>query len=150
MIFIRPTLYWLPKKLPFLKIGETHFYRTFPVRKFTGFQAGLLHDWRQKLETLNRGRSDNADIYIENLELSNGMQIHANGMPYNRFPIYLEGKSIKRGIVRIGKPDGDKSMYPFPIHKIQEIKDNFNNVHFGSAEVIADTLVTLPTHRFAE
>ena len=146
MIFLRPTLFWLPKRLPFLKIGETRFHRTFPVRKFTGFQAGLLHDWRQKLETLNRGRSDNADGYIEHLELSNGMQIYANGFPYNRFPIYLEGKASKEELCESGNRMGISPMYPFPIHRIQEIKEMFDRRDFEGAETISDTLVTLPTH----
>ena len=85
-IFIRPNLYWFPKNLPFLKIGETLYYRTFPVKQFTGFQAGLLHDWREKLETMNRRRSDNAEYYIENLQLSGRMPIYENGLHYNRFP----------------------------------------------------------------
>jgi len=146
MIFLRPTLFWLPKRLPFLKIGETRFHRTFPVLKFTGFQAGLLHDWRNKLETLNRGRSDNAYGYIERFEFSNGMQIHANGIPYNRFPIYLEGKASKEELCESGNRMGISPMYPFPIHKIQEIKEMFDRRDFEGAETISDTLVTLPTH----
>ena len=123
MLFLRPENYWLPKKIPFLKIGETLFYRTFPVRTFTGFQAGLLHDWRQKLETLNRCRSDNAEDYIERLELSNGLQIHANGVPYNRFPIYLGGKASKEELCESGNRLGISPMYPYPIHRIQEIRE---------------------------
>lgn len=146
MFFLRPDFYWLPKKLPFLKIGETRFYRTFPVRKLTGFQAGLLYDWRQKLEALNRARSVNADGYIERLELSNGMRIHANGIPYNRFPIYLEGKASKEELCESGDRMGISPMYPFPVHRIQEIRELFDRRGFGGAETVSDTLVTLPTH----
>jgi dTDP-4-amino-4,6-dideoxygalactose transaminase len=146
MIFLRPELYWLPKILPFLKLGETRFYRTFPVRKLTGFQAGLLYDWRQKLETLNRSRSGNATRYIESLELSNGLLIYANGLPYNRFPIYLGGKASKDELCKLGNRIGISPMYPFPIHRIQEIQENLDHRNFGGAETISDTLVTLPTH----
>jgi dTDP-4-amino-4,6-dideoxygalactose transaminase len=146
MFFLRPDFYWLPKNLSFLKIGETRFYWTFPVRKLTGFQAGLLYDWRQKLETLNRSRAGNADGYIESLELSNGLQIHANGFPYNRFPIYLEGKASKEELCESGNRMGISPMYPFPIHRIQEIKEIFDRRDFKGAETISDTLVTLPTH----
>jgi dTDP-4-amino-4,6-dideoxygalactose transaminase len=146
MCFLRPELYWLPKSLPFLKIGETRFYRTFPVRKFTGFQAGLLFDWRKKLEALNRSRSGNADGYIEGLELSDGLQIYANGIPYNRFPIYLEGKESKDVLCASGDRIGISPMYPFPIHRIQEIREHLDHRDFGGAETISDTLVTLPTH----
>jgi dTDP-4-amino-4,6-dideoxygalactose transaminase len=146
MVFLRPEFYWLPKKLPFLKIGETRFYRTFPVRNLSGFQAGLLHDWRQKLETLNRCRSDNADGYIERLELPNGMHIHAKGIPYNRFPIYLEGKASKGELCESGNRLGISPMYPFPVNRIQEIREDLDHGGFEGAETISDTLVTLPTH----
>jgi perosamine synthetase len=146
MLFLRPDFYWLPKNLPFLKIGETRFYRTFPVRKLTGFQAGLLYDWRQKLETLNRSRSGNADGYIESLELSNGLQIYSNGFPYNRFPIYLGGKTSKEELCESGNRLGISPMYPYPIHRIQEIQENLDHRDFEGAEIISDTLVTLPTH----
>jgi perosamine synthetase len=146
MFFLRPEYYWLPKKLPFLKIGETLFYPTFPLRAFTGFQAGLLYDWRRKLETLNRCRSTNADGYIERLELSNGLQIHANGVPYNRFPIYLGGKASKDELCESGNRLGISPMYPYPIHRIREIQENLDHRDFEGAETISDTLVTLPTH----
>lgn len=145
-IFIRPNLYWFPKNLPFLKIGETHYCRSFPVKQFTGFQAGLLHGWREKLEAMNRGRSANAEYYMENLRLSGRMPIHENGLHYNRFPVYVADKTSKDELCAMGNVFGISSMYPSPVHDIQEIKENFSNVHFRCAELIADTLVTLPTH----
>lgn len=145
-IFIRPNLYWFPKNLPFLKIGETQYYPAFPVKKFTGFQAGLLHDWRNKLEMMNRRRSGNAEYYIEHLQLSGKLPIHENGLRYNRFPMYAADKTSKDKLCEMGDVLGISPMYPSPIHKIKEIKNSDQHVRFGSAEVIADTLVTLPTH----
>ena len=55
-------------------------------------------------------------------------------------------KHQKMNCAKWGIVFGISPMYPSPIHKIKEIKDDFNHVHFGSAEIIADTLVTLPTH----
>jgi len=144
--FLRPEWYWFPKNLSFLKIGETRFYRTFPVKKMTGFQAGLLHSWRKKLEILNRNRSKNAEHYIEAFQLSGRMKIYDNFVRYNRFPIYVENKAIKDEICKIGNVLGISPMYPSPIHGISEIMENFKNVNFEYSEIISDTLVTLPTH----
>lgn len=146
VFFLRPEWYWFPKNLSFLKIGETHFHRTFPVKKMTGFQAGLLHCWRKKLEMLNRNRSKNAEYYIEAFQLSGRMPIYDNGIHYNRFPIYVENKTIKDGICKIGNVFGISPMYPSPIHEIDEIKENFKNMNFRYSEIISWTLVTLPTH----
>ena len=145
-IFIYPAWYWFPKNLPFLKIGETHFYSTFPLKKLSGFQAGLLHHWRRKLEMFHRDRSRNATYYIEAFQLSGRMRIYDNRIHYNRFPIYVESKKIKDGICKIGNVFGISPMYPSPIHEISEIKDNFRNMNFEYSENISDTIVTLPTH----
>lgn len=144
--FIRPEWYWFPKNLPFLKIGETHFDLTFPVKKMSGFQAGLLHHWRQKLEMLNRYRSKNADYYIEGFQLSGRIPIYDNGIHYNRFPIYVENRKNKDALCNIGNVFGISPMYPSPIQEIDEIKDNFKNMNFEYSENITDTLITLPTH----
>jgi perosamine synthetase len=146
MVFIRPNFYWLPKSLPFLKIGETRFYSTFPVRKLTGFQAGLLYNWRQRLERLNRSRSSTADDYIDHLGLSNRLPIYEKGIPYNRFPIYLEGKKLKDELCNTWNRIGISAMYPIPVHEIQEIKEDYRHLKFEEAEKISNTLVTLPTH----
>jgi len=145
-VFLRPDFYWFPKSLPFLKIGETRFFPSFPVRKFTGFQAGLLHDWRQKLERFQRGRSGTADFYIDNLDLSNALPIYANGLPYNRFPVYLEGKVKKNYFCENGESLGISPMYPLPVHEIEQIRKKFENRTFQGAEDVSNTLVTLPTH----
>ena len=146
MMFIRPHLFWLPKQLTFLKLGETRFYRTFPVWKFTGFQAGLLHDWGSKLETLNRKRSTHADDYIKNLGLSGEMPIYASGYPYNRFPVYVKERSVKDALCESGDWIGITPMYPSPVHRIRELKGQYAHLNFKGAESISNTLVTLPTH----
>jgi dTDP-4-amino-4,6-dideoxygalactose transaminase len=74
------------------------------------------------------------------------MQIYANGFPYNRFPIYLEGKASKEELCESGNRMGISPLYPFPIHRIPEIKEMFDRRDFEGAETISDTLVTLPTH----
>ena len=146
MMFIRPHLFWLPKQLTFLKLGETRFYRTFPVWKFTGFQAGLLHDWGSKLETLNRSRSAHADNYMDTLGLGGVMPIYARGYPYNRFPVYVKDRSAKDALCKSGSWLGITPMYPSPVHRIRELDGSFNNRHFEGAETISNILVTLPTH----
>jgi dTDP-4-amino-4,6-dideoxygalactose transaminase len=116
------------------------------VRKFTGFQAGLLQDWEAKLGTLNRKRSTHADSYIERLGLSGEIPIYASGHPYNRFPVYVEERSVKDGLCESGHWFGITPMYPFPVHRIKELEGHFDNLHFEGAENISNTLVTLPTH----
>ena len=146
IFFIHPYLYWFPKHLPFLKIGETTFHSTFPVYKLSGFQAGLLHDWRNKLDAYNRNRSINAEFYLRNLGISGRLPIYANGSIYLRFPIYLDSKREKDELCEMGNLHGISPMYPDSINNIQEIKENYLNRDYANARRIAETLVALPTH----
>jgi len=146
MVFLHPSLYWFPKSLPFLKIGETRFYRTFPVHKLTGFKAGLLVDWRKKLETFNENRSVVAGYYIRSLGLKDRMPIYADQYAYLRFPAYLNGKESKDKLCESGDFLGISPMYPSPVNKIQELEEYFGNSRYVHAERIADTLIALPTH----
>ena len=146
VLFLRPNLFWFPKGLPFLGLGETKFYRKFPVKRFTAFQAGLMSNWRTKLEMFNRRRSEVADYYIEALQLKDRMPIHRNGFPYNRFPVCLGEKTTKDALCGPGSVLGISPMYPGPIHKIRELTGSFGNSNFEGAEKTSVTLVTLPTH----
>jgi dTDP-4-amino-4,6-dideoxygalactose transaminase len=146
MIFLHPSLYWFPKSLPFLRIGDTRFHWTFPVRGLTGFKAGLLYDWRGKLESFNRSRSAIADYYIRSLGLRDRMPIYSDAFAFLRFPMYLNGNHSKDALCESGNSLGISPMYPSPINEIREIKECFGNSKYAGAEKIADTLVALPTH----
>jgi len=148
MIFINPFLYWFPKGLPFLKLGETKFYRTFPVQRLTGFKVGLLRNWRNKLETLNKTRSAVAGYYLQSLGLKGRMPIYSNGFAYLRFPVFLHGKTAKEKLCNTADWLGISPMYPTQISKIADIKDLFGNPMDACAEKIAESLVALPTHVF--
>ncbi|PWB62050.1 MAG: aminotransferase DegT [Deltaproteobacteria bacterium] len=149
-IFLHPSLYWFPKLLPFLKIGETRFCRTFPVHPLTGFKAGLLHDWRAKMELHNRSRSRNAAYYMDALGLAGRMPIYSADRSFLRFPVYAGDKRSKKELCELGDLLGISPMYPSSINNIPEIRDDFHGTACPGAERIAETLVTLPTHAFLE
>lgn len=48
-LFVRPFLYWFPAGLPFLKLGETVFYRDFSVKRLSPAKAGVLRGWQTRL-----------------------------------------------------------------------------------------------------
>jgi perosamine synthetase len=59
-IFLHPANYWLPRALPFLRIGETIFDPTFPMRRMSPFQAAMANGWGDRLEDFRRIRLENA------------------------------------------------------------------------------------------
>ena len=146
MAFLRPRLFWLPKRLPFLKLGETHFHASYPVRRFTGFQAGLLVDWPSKLERLNRFRAMHGGRYRSRLGLSGRMPIYSGDCPYNRFPVFAADWRSKEELCAAGDDLGITPMYPSAVHRIPELRGCFDGLEFPGADRVSDTLVTLPTH----
>lgn len=148
-IFIRPSLYWLPAGMPFLKLGQTMFYKDFPIKKFTGMKAGLLKGWQKQLEESNRIRKENSEYFFSAL---NSTSIFQNGFSTNflRLPFITESREIKERMYSFSKKLGlgISTMYPTPINEILEIRTQFNGKAYPSANKIAKTLLTLPTHPY--
>jgi dTDP-4-amino-4,6-dideoxygalactose transaminase len=146
-IFINPSLYWFPSGLPFLKLGETIFYKEFPIKRLSGMKAGILRNWQNKLEESNRIRLENAEYFCS--ALASTLTFH-NGasIPYLRLPLIVENKEIKEKLYSLSnkKGFGISYMYPTPINEIEEIKESFNGKFFPSAEKISERLLTIPTH----
>jgi dTDP-4-amino-4,6-dideoxygalactose transaminase len=148
-IFIHPSLYWFPSGLPFLKLGETIFYKNFPIKRLSGMQAGLLNGWQRHLEESNRIRRENAIYFCKKLRsrlrLGSGSSIS-----YLRLPFIMKNKEIKEKIYSLSHKNGlgISQMYPTPINEIEEIRCQFNGESFPSASKVAETLLTIPTHQF--
>ena len=149
-LFMNPYLYWLPDGLPFLQIGETHFYSNFPVFRMNRAKFGLLHNWRKNLYRLNDLRIKAAEEYKNMLMLDRSAYIYSKVIPYLRFPVYLKNENIKKNICNNYRYLGVSPMYPEPINKINEIKDRTIFRSCSNSEKIAKTLITLPTHQLID
>ena len=148
-IFLSPSLYWFPRGLPFLKLGETEYHEDFPVSRIGRLKAGLLNGWRERLEQSNEVRKAAMHRYIESLGLKKGIGIYSSDSPCLRFPVYLRDLSGKETACESFGHLGISPMYPAPVHRIREIQGRFEGSTYPSAEKIVKTLVTLPTHFFA-
>ena len=168
-IFIHPALYWFPAGLPFLKLGQTTFYKDFPMKKLSGMKAGLLHGWQERLEKANQIRKENAKYLYKRLRsrlrLSNGnaqspspLAGEGRSLPprylsggegvYLRLPVLINNREIRDKIFALSnkKGLGMSFMYPAPINEIEEIKNQFNGRTFPSAKKVSERLLTIPTH----
>ena len=146
-LFIRPSLYWLPAGLPFLKLGETLFYRDFPMKRLSGMKAGLLANWRRRLEEYNLARKENAEYYCTNLSLGPRPGLSA-AQASLRFPIVVASRGMRDGIVeglsKLGLGVG--RMYPSPVNMIEEIRNEFQGQEYPSAQRLSERLFTVPLH----
>lgn len=144
-IFIRPALFWFPNGLPFLKLGETFFYKDFPMKRFSGMKSGLLRRWKERLEQSQRDRTENGSYFIKSL------CAHVPGrkdIPYLRLPIVVESVEKRNRIYSLSRERGlgVSVMYPTAIDKIEELRADFQGEAFPSAKEVAEKLVTVPVH----
>jgi perosamine synthetase len=146
-LFIRPSLYWFPAGLPFLKLGETFFYRDFPVERLSGMKAGMLKNWRRRLEEYNRKRKENTDFYrgVLQLESRSGLK---SATALLRLPMMADNREMRDTIIASSykKGLGISRMYPTPINCIEEIRNNFSGQEYPTARMLSECLFTVPIH----
>lgn len=145
-VFMNPSLYWLPDGLPFLKIGETHFNSDFKMFRMNRVKHNLLHDWKSKLDSFNNIRSNVSEEYKNLLDLDRNIKMYFAKIPYLRFPVYLKNKEVKDNICHEYRHIGISPMYPGGIISIKEIAGIVGEYSCPASAVIAEKLVTLPTH----
>ena len=144
-IFIRPALYWLPAGLPFLCLGQTKFYKDFPVQSLSGMKAGLLGNWQHRLEQSNRARAAAAVYFGDRLGFIARPEAT---LAYLRLPILLDSAADRERVYALSQQHrlGISRMYPTPINDIDEIKAGFDGRRWPAATKIAERLLTIPTH----
>ena len=120
---MNPWLYWLPSSIKSLKLGQTIFYRDFPVKKLSGMKAALLGRLTAKLSEQNAARRQNADFFIKELGLDN-----RSGLSYIRLPIMAESLAQRNALYHAsnGLGLGLSLMYPKPVNGIEELAGYFN------------------------
>lgn len=157
--FLRPSLYWLPAHLPFLKLGQTEFSTRFDLRRISGFQCGLMRNWRRKMAKLNRARLERVQRYFRLLSRLDGEAIYfpfkigleqrvEEQIPLLRFPLLMKDPKQQDLLYyqarRLGL--GLSRLYPDSIDRIDQLKGKFKPDTCPTARRLAKTLITLPTH----
>ncbi len=149
--FIHPILYWFPKSLPFLKIGETIYDEEFELRRLSPFQAGLTKGWQGRIEQLKRARRERA---LKFLAIGRSGAFHSYVSDEDTLPDLLRFPllSLKAGLgaSREGCDMMDRlgivPYYPTSIGEIRELPGRFAGQRYPGAERAAAHLITLPIH----
>lgn len=149
LVLIHPFIYWLPKSLPFLKLGETNFNPEFPMRRLSPFQAGMAGGWQAKIAELRGIRLRNSKK-IADCGISYAGDSKAVIPDLIRFPVLVASADKKRNILResermgLGISDG----YPDSIDGITGLGYQSDEKGFPMAKDIARRMITLPVHPF--
>lgn len=150
-LLIHPSLYWLPAGLPFLKLGETKFYRDFPVARMDPVRAGLLRRWKERLARSTSSRVSHAEHLIRSLD-SGGVQMIKPSVPgrsvYLRLPVLMGSKQEKESVCLMSKAQGlgVSAAYPSSIQQVPELREVLSSQNVPRAAMMAERLVTVPTH----
>ena len=70
-IFMHPILFWIPKLMPFLKLGQTIYDTDFKIKKMSCFQAGLAKNWQKRVKQFQKKRSECTRFWAKIIKNSN-------------------------------------------------------------------------------
>jgi dTDP-4-amino-4,6-dideoxygalactose transaminase len=145
--FIRPWLYWIPEALPLLGLGTTVFPQDVPVKRLSGFKAGVLRNWRSYLARSNDNRSNTVGDLGRYLP---AVATLGKPQPLLRLPFFAADSAEKMRLFLLSRRQGLglSPAYPTSINEIPDIRSLFAGQSFPTAAKVASRLLTLPTHHW--
>lgn len=152
-LLVSPAAYWFPSGLPFLKLGETKFYRNFPVVRMDTIRAGLLSNWRTRVSRATSARSQMTSRLIRSLRESQVNRIFPQsqyGSVHLRLPLLMSSGEQKKRLCALSKQRGlgISAFYPATVQQIPELQPALGTTNVSGASILAERLVTLPTHDY--
>ena len=143
----RPGWYWIPRALPFLKVGESFFSPDVPVEGFSGFQASLGRRMLRRLDEINAARRALVQRLIGKapaaLKSSFVRPLPGAEPICLRLPILAEHLPVVPSL-------GIVASYPQSLNQVEPLLPSISGRREScpGAAKIAARLRTLPTHAF--
>jgi len=153
---MRPWLYWIPDRLPFLGLGKTEYDEGFSVESLSRLQLAIGPVIYNKFDKIVQTRTDNSSkLAMKISALGNyiipGWRAGAN-IPYIRLPILARNEVTRNKVIDKLRDMGigASGMYPSTIREIPSVKKLLVNPddNFPGAENVSRCLFTLPTHAY--
>jgi dTDP-4-amino-4,6-dideoxygalactose transaminase len=148
-VLSRPELFWIPKSIPFLGLGETHYDPGFAIKRLSAFQAGTSAGWQRRIADLKKTRQKNAEYYIKaGVKPAGGLGLLSSDLI--RFPILVAtaagklavlGESVSLGL-------GGAEAYPTTVDGIAALQGHIVGGSSEKALMIVERLVTFPVHPY--
>ncbi len=149
-IFQNPSMFWLPKAVPLLKLGETFYEPDFTLRQMSTFHVQLARNWQARLRQHQRARKRNIVYWQDNLPDNFKRLCCETDTGMIRLPILGKNREQRDYILKQSEKQGLGLMpaYPTSINKIEEIAGEFADQDCPQAEGICNRLFTLPVHEY--
>ena len=153
-IFLRPRLYWIPKSLPFLRLGTTEYSPDFAVTDLPVMVRRLLPQLLPTLAENNQARARNAALLSTGLAASPDFKIPQPAPEctpnYVRFPLIARDRTLRARALELLESEGlgASPFYPGAICDIPGVEPHMapRRFHRPMAEDVSQRLLTLPTH----
>jgi len=146
-----PAVFWLPKSIPFLRLGKTIYEEDFPMCSMSSFQISLMHNWRKRLQRHQKARRENINFW-QAVSLQNSFFMCKEKKSVNlvRLPVLISSAEDRDKFCRASKEKGCGIMptYPTAINDIPQISGEFAGQLFPNAQYLAEHLLTLPVHEY--
>jgi len=149
---VRPSMFWLPKAIPFLRLGETFYDPEFPIQRMSSFQAGMSRGWEEKLAEARTARAENCRYWHHALEEVDGFEgiSKEDGLQsLIRYPILAADSCLRNRALAASEKQGLGIMptYPEPINNgIPQGGIVCGGEGYPVAEKVSKRLITLPVH----
>ncbi len=149
-IFQYPAMFWLPKSLPFLQLGQTIYKPDFQISGFTSFQAGMARNWQSRLARFQARRCENLRSIVNGAGESFKDFLPGIGRAscLLRLPLLLKNEEMRRRLLSVAEKRGLGIMgsYPTAINGIDALAADFGEKTFPGAVRASRLLVTMPLH----
>ena len=147
-----PAGWWLATRIGLHRVGEHEASWGYTIRGLSDAQAGVGQQLLERLDTLNRGRRDNARRLVESLQEVEYLHIPPPAETaepiYLRLPVLVDDEERRERLFRRlwGAGIGVGRMYQHPLpHHFPQMADG---EAFPGADYVARHLLTLPTHHY--
>lgn len=153
---MQPSMFWLPKAVPGLKLGETIFDPNLRVQGFSPYQAGLARMWLKKNALFQSHRVQNTDHWHRLLRrffwLKPIDRVAASSTPppLLRYPVMVQSSALRQELLEASERHGLGIMpsYPDSIDGIAGLEIINKGEGFPGAKACAQRLATFPVHGY--
>lgn len=151
-----PSVYWIPRSIPQLGLGQTPFTTDFPLTGLPGVLASLALTMLPRLETYNTQRRANALAIADQLAPLGGVTVpqpHAGAHAvYLRLPILVDDAALQAPLIEALNRQGigATGSYPTSLADVPALRPHLANPDdpMPGARDVARRIVTLPTHPY--
>jgi perosamine synthetase len=99
-VFSRPSLYWIPERLPFLHLGETIYEPDFEIHKMSSFPKRLIDVMIGSMKQEQDIREKNSSWYTNAFkDIGYIRKLPVTSFPYLRYPLLVENGELRNRLL---------------------------------------------------